>query len=61
MKIDDTGFSTEIGDKFLIKLTQESDCSMDGGYSFEDVTNSVELDKKDAKELIKELQGFIDT
>ena len=47
-------------DKFCISITEESDISTDGGYTFEDVTNVWELDDQDAQALLKELQEFLD-
>ncbi|MCP4707194.1 MAG: hypothetical protein GY869_01100 [Planctomycetes bacterium] len=45
--------------KFIIEITQESDWSTDGGYSFEDVTNDWHIDRLTAIELINELKKFI--
>ena len=45
---------------FEIEIKQESDCSNDGGFSFETTTNVWQLGKQEAKELIKELQQFIE-
>ena len=52
-------FSTETtGNGFIITIEQESDWSTDGGYTFEDVTNSVELTKDQCINLIAELKKF---
>ena len=61
MRLEDSAFKTDVDeDMFVITITQESDCSMDGGYSFEDVTNSWELNKENAQHLLDELRAFID-
>lgn len=59
MKLNSGEFETNINGVFEIIITQESDCSSDGGYTFEDVTNSFELDKVNAAHLIDELQAYI--
>ena len=46
------------GDTFLLSITQESDVSIDGGYSFESVTSSYCLGKKEALLLAIELLVF---
>lgn len=46
-------------DKFEMMITEESDCSLDGGYSFEVVSNEIELTKENAIQLIEELTIFI--
>ena len=59
----DNEFSTYItyGKKnaFVISSTQESDCSLDGGYTFENVTNAIGISVEAAKELRGELDKFI--
>jgi len=61
MRLEDSAFKTDVDeDMFVITITQESDCSMDGGHSFEDVTNSWELNKENAQHLLDELRAFID-
>ena len=62
MKLNSGEFETEIdrdGD-FAISISQESNCSSDGGYSFEDVTNTFYINKDDAKVLIEELQHYVE-
>lgn len=55
-----TGIGTcDYSGLFEISITQESDFSYDGGYSFENVENTIMLDKDEAKDLITELQKFI--
>lgn len=46
---------------FIISIEEESDWSTDGGYNFEMVTNTAALDKKEAEQLIKELNQFLST
>lgn len=46
------------GSLFSIRIKQESDWSMDGGYSFEDVENGILLDRDQACVLIRELCVF---
>ena len=61
MKLKSGEFETCIdcdGD-FEINIREESDISTDGGYTFEDVTNTYWLNRSEAKELIKELQHYI--
>ena len=60
MKLNSGEFETSVDGEFAISITQESDCSSDGGYTFEDVTNSFSLDLTDAKHLLDELQHYID-
>jgi len=61
MKLENGAFSTEIDDgMFLISISQESDCSLDGGYTFEDVTNVWELNEQTANDLMLELKEYID-
>ena len=54
-------FESEIDSdgEFAISITQESDCSYDGGYTFEDVTSTYCISKDDAKHLIEELQHYV--
>lgn len=47
------------GDSFIIEITQESNWSQDGGYTFENVSNSFALNKYDARHLRDELNLFI--
>ena len=47
--------------KFSISITEESDCSLDGGYTFEDTTNVYHLTVDEAKILAKELQEYIES
>lgn len=61
MKLNSGEFETEIdsdGD-FAISICQESNCSSDGGYTFEDVTNTFCIDRSNAKYLIEELQHYV--
>ena len=54
-------FETEqVDGSFDIHITQESELSLDGGYSFESVTNIFELNSINAKALVEELQHYID-
>lgn len=54
-------FETECVDgSFDIHITQESELSLDGGYTFEEVTNVFELNTVNAKALVEELQHYID-
>ncbi len=51
--------TTEVIDgEFIICIEQESELSLDGGYTFEDTTNSIELTKDQCRELITELMEF---
>lgn len=60
MRLNDSEFETEVTDgMFCISITQESDCSSDGGYSFEDVTNMMELTQQTAKDLRDELNEYL--
>ena len=60
MRLNDSEFETDIDDgMFCISITQESNCSSDGGYSFEDVTNTFELSQKTALDLMKELKEYL--
>ena len=47
------------GDGFLISITEESDLSMDGGYTFEQTTNCFSLSRESALILAKELRNFL--
>lgn len=58
MKLNSGEFETKIGGVFQISITQESDCSFDGGYTFEDVTNIFDLDLENARHLLVELNEF---
>jgi len=61
MNLNNGEFKTDASNgSFDIRIKQESDCSLDGGYEFEVITNIFELDKETAEELIKELQAFCD-
>jgi hypothetical protein len=60
MKLNSGEFETNADGVFEISITQESDWSQDGGFTFEDVTNAFELDSTNAKHLIAELQAFCD-
>jgi len=53
-------FTTYIIDgMFVVAINQESNWSQDGGYTFEDVTNSFELGRAQAMALIDELEDYI--
>lgn len=60
MVLDEYGLETRrVDNTFNFIITQESDCSRDGGYSFEDATNIAELSRKEARVLVEELLLFI--
>jgi len=61
MRLNSGEFETMIDDDgdFEISIKKESDCSTDGGYTFEEVTNSFWLGKEEARALIEELQHYI--
>ena len=61
MELNGGEFETEIDSNgyFAISICQESDCSPDGGYTFEDVTNTFCIDRHNAKYLMAELQHYI--
>ena len=61
MKLKSGEFETAIDEdgEFAISICQESNHSSDGGYTFEDVTNTFYIDKCDAKHLIDELEDYI--
>ena len=48
---------TDIG--FGIGITQETDFSHDGGFTFEDITLWVHLNEKEAEDLIAKLRNYI--
>jgi hypothetical protein len=53
-------FETKVvGSEFSISITEESDISSDGGYTFHRTTNEWSLDKEDAKTLFEELKAFL--
>ena len=57
MNLFDGAFETgEENGMFSISITEKSDISKDGGYSFEDVTNVAYLTAGEVLELIKELK-----
>jgi len=61
MRLLNGAVKTEVDDfVFIISITQESDCSMDGGYTFEDVTNTWTLNKQTARDLYEELKEYLD-
>lgn len=63
MKIESGVFETSVdkdGD-FEISISQESDISLDGGYTFEDVCLSYFISRTNAKHLINELKSWIDS
>jgi hypothetical protein len=59
MKTDDMETMVNLDDTFSITIEEESDCSMDGGYSFETTFNTTYLDAQLANALIIELQLFL--
>ena len=60
MRLNGSEFETEVETgMFKISITQESDLSLDDGYSFEDVTNTFRLNNKTAKELYLELKEYL--
>jgi hypothetical protein len=60
MKSKNGEFETVINNHFLeIFITQESDCSSDGGHTFETITNNYELNKFEATKLINELSEYL--
>ena len=61
MKLNSGEFETEIDidGTFSISICHESNCSTDGGYSFEDVTNTFCMERDNAKQLMEELQQYI--
>ena len=60
MNINNGEFITNFGSiLFDIKITQESDWSQDGGHSFENVTNTFQVGKDVAAQLVEELTNFI--
>ena len=60
MNLNNGEFETKVDRLFEISITQESDHSIDGGYTFEDVNVVFELDVENAKVLVKELNKFLD-
>lgn len=58
MDINDGEFKTSVSELFEISITQESDWSQDGGYTFEDVTNTIKLDAVQAGRLAGELENY---
>jgi hypothetical protein len=60
MRLNNSEFTTDIDDgMFLISITQESDLSLDGGHSFEDVSNTFELTQQTARDLLLELKEYL--
>jgi len=60
MRLNNREFETIIRDgMFLIAIKQESDCSLDGGYTFEDVRNVYELNQQTARDLLNELKEYL--
>lgn len=61
MLLNDGEFKADEKDgAFEISITQESDHSSDGGYTFETVTNTYKLGLAEAKALSEELLFYID-
>lgn len=60
MKVGDDFVQTKvINGEFQISISEESDYSSDGGYSFESTTNTWELDVSTALELLNELKVYL--
>jgi len=60
MRLNNSEFETDSDDdEFSISITQESDLSQDGGYSFEDVKNTFLLSRQTANDLLTELKEFL--
>ena len=60
MRLNNKEFETSVNDgMFLIAINQESDCSLDGGYTFEDVKNVYGLNQQTARDLIDELKDYL--
>ncbi len=60
MKLNSGQFVTDMRKgTFDITIEYESDCSLDGGYTFERVANTFELDRNEAQALVDELNEFI--
>ena len=59
MKTDDMETSINPDGTFSITIEEESDCSLDGGYSFVTTFNTTYLDGQLANALIAELQLFL--
>lgn len=61
MKTKDGELETKINsiNQFQIIIIHESDYSSDGGYTFDDIRNVYDLDRDQARELVKELIDFI--
>jgi len=60
MNLNNGEFRTYIADgEFIVAIKQESNLSQDGGHTFEDVQNNYALTRKDAMELIRELESYI--
>ena len=61
MNLDNGEFRTNADSGlYIIIIEKESDLSVDGGHSFEMVSNEYELTKAEAKRMIVELQSFVD-
>ena len=60
MNLEDGGFKTGAYEgMFNIIITEESDCSLDGGHTFEDITNVWELNRSQVRDLLNELQEYL--
>ncbi len=61
LKYDDVEFETSITDwkTFKLEISEESNISLDGGYTFEPVTNSFALNQSEAARLIEELSEYL--
>lgn len=60
MRLKDGAFKTDVKEgMFCISIRQESDLSVDGGHSFEDVTNTWALNQQTAMDLLGELKEYL--
>ena len=60
MRLKNGAFKTEFEEgMFYISIKQESDCSFDGGHTFEDITNTWGLNQQTARDLLIELKEYL--
>ena len=61
MNLNNGEFETSINGEleYCISITRESNLSIDGGHSFEEVTNAYELNKQAARLLLNELKLYL--
>ena len=56
----ESGFKAEVGyGVFFISITEESDVSLDGGFTFVNVTNTWELNQQAARDLLNKLKEYL--